>query len=76
MSSKLTLQKFLSITTSNEEEDEETTMVAGREVTITQEPFIQADVRAARVVLERLQQKGVETTSGYCSSTVIKVIES
>lgn len=45
-------QKSLLLRKAKEEED--TVQIAGREVTIAQQPFIHADIKAARKVLDKL----------------------
>lgn len=49
---------------------EETLIVAGKEITISQEPFVKADIHAARSVLQRLK----EEVSCY-STQIVKEIE-
>ena len=49
---------------------EDTIIISGREVTVSQESFIKADIKAARSILENLRQTECYTTQ------VIKVIES
>lgn len=56
---------------------EDTVTIAGREVTITQEPFMKAEVAAARSILHNLKRTRACATNATCTiSSVTKVIES
>lgn len=54
------------------ETTEDTIVLAGREITVSQEVHVRADIKAARSILEALIE---ERTSCYITE-VIKVIES
>lgn len=63
------LKKLLASKTFREPE-EETIVLTGREITISQVPHIRADIKAAKTILDRLKHTECYTTQ------VIKVIES
>ena len=58
----------------SEELEEEVTIVAGLEVTITQEPFMRADAARAKKVLDSLRTKREAKNSCY-STPVTKIVE-
>lgn len=69
MNQNLILHRLLA---AKDEAKEDTTIIAGREVTITQEPFMKAEIKAARTILQNLRSK--RQTEEVCyTSTVINV---
>ena len=55
--------------------DADTTIIAGREITIQQVPHMKAEVKAAASILHKLKAKRAPRVSEISSSTVVKTIE-
>lgn len=55
MRTEITLQKYLKVESTPE--PELTVSLAGKEVTLTQKPHVEADIKAAARILCRLQQE-------------------
>jgi len=64
---KLSLQRI--------SKSEDTTTIAGREITITQAPHMKAEVERSKSILQNLQRKRAQESTTVYSSEVVKTIE-
>ena len=71
MSPKTLLQR---ISDTSKSEEEGTTTIAGREITIAQAPHMKAEVERSKTILQNLQKARVARATVY-SSEVVKTIE-
>lgn len=56
------------------QQNEDTVKVAGKEVTVYQKPFVEADAKAANKVLSKLMQHSTHTTEVSSVTRVSKII--
>jgi len=54
---------------------DDTTIIAGREITIQQVPHMKAEVKAAASILHKLKAKRAARAAEVSSSTIVKTIE-
>ena len=73
MSYRLQTENFKRKTEKNRED---TIIITGREITIIQKPFIEIEIKAARIILQNIKKERTSVTASYTVISSVKIIES